>query len=47
MEILLSVRLKARQKKDWEMADFIRDQLKDVGIVLEDTPQGARWTIKG
>ncbi|HVJ47558.1 cysteine--tRNA ligase [Desulfitobacterium sp.] len=47
MEVLLAVRVKARQKKDWEMADFIRDQLKEIGIALEDTPQGARWTIKG
>lgn len=47
MELLLAVRMKARQKKDWETSDFIRDQLKEIGIVLEDTPQGARWTIKG
>ncbi|AHF05876.1 cysteine--tRNA ligase [Desulfitobacterium metallireducens] len=46
MEVLLSVRMKARQKKDWETSDFIRDQLKEIGIALEDTPQGARWTIK-
>lgn len=47
MEVLLEVRAKARQKKDWEMSDLIRDKLKDLGIVLEDTPQGARWTFKG
>lgn len=46
MEVFLAVRAKARQKKDWEMADFIRDQLKEIGIALEDTPQGARWTLK-
>lgn len=47
MEVLLEVRAKARQKKDWEMSDLIRDKLKELGIVLEDTPQGARWTFKG
>jgi cysteinyl-tRNA synthetase len=47
MEVLLEVRAKARQKKDWEMSDLIRDKLKDLGIVIEDTPQGARWTLKG
>lgn len=47
MEVLLEVRAKARQKKDWEMSDLIRDKLKEQGIVLEDTPQGARWTFKG
>lgn len=47
MEVLLEVRAKARQKKDWEMSDLIRDKLKELGIILEDTPQGARWTFKG
>ncbi|NMA70097.1 MAG: cysteine--tRNA ligase [Desulfitobacterium sp.] len=46
IELLIEVRAKARQKKDWEMSDLIRDRLKDLGIILEDTPQGARWTIK-
>lgn len=46
MELLLEVRGIARKKKDWEMSDLIRDRLKDLGIILEDTPQGARWTIK-
>ncbi|MEM5816312.1 MAG: DALR domain-containing protein, partial [Desulfitobacterium hafniense] len=46
MELLLEVRAIARKKKDWEMSDLIRDRLKDLGIILEDTPQGARWTLK-
>ena len=46
MEIVLQVRAKVRQKKDWEMSDFIRDAFKEQGIVIEDTPQGARWQIK-
>lgn len=45
MAILLQVRGRIRQKKDWELADLIRDSLKDAGIVIEDTPQGARWKI--
>jgi cysteinyl-tRNA synthetase len=47
MEVLLEVRAVARKKKDWEMSDLIRDKLKSLGIVIEDTPQGARWTLKG
>jgi cysteinyl-tRNA synthetase len=47
MGVVLEVRAKARQKKDWEMSDLIRDRLKDIGIVIEDTAQGARWTVKG
>lgn len=46
MEVLMEVRAKARQKKDWELSDLIRDKLKELGIVVEDTPQGARWTLK-
>jgi len=46
MEIVLQIRSRSRQKKDWEMSDFIRDALKDKGILIEDTPQGARWQIK-
>ncbi|OLN32436.1 Cysteinyl-tRNA synthetase [Desulfosporosinus metallidurans] len=46
MEVVLQVRSRSRLKKDWEMSDFIRDALKDKGIIIEDTPQGARWQIK-
>ncbi len=46
MEVVLQVRSRSRLKKDWEMSDFIRDALKEKGIIIEDTPQGARWQIK-
>ncbi|MHB1653564.1 MAG: cysteine--tRNA ligase [Desulfitobacteriaceae bacterium] len=46
MELILKVRARARQKKDWETADMIRDELKEIGVVIEDTPQGARWQVK-
>jgi len=46
MEVILQIRSRTRQKKDWEMADFIRDALKEKGVIIEDTPQGARWQIK-
>lgn len=46
MAILLEVRVRSRQKKDWETADYIRDALKEAGIILEDTPQGVRWQVK-
>ena len=46
MEVVMQIRSRSRQKKDWEMADFIRDALKEKGVILEDTPQGARWQIK-
>ncbi|HEX3031112.1 MAG TPA: cysteine--tRNA ligase [Bacillota bacterium] len=43
MEIMLAIRKDARDKKDWPTADKIRDELGKLGVVIEDTPQGARW----
>lgn len=43
MEILMQVRARARRQKDWATADYIRDALKEAGVTIEDTAQGARW----
>jgi len=43
LQLIIDLRQKARANKDWASADAIRDGLKAVGIVLEDTPQGVRW----
>lgn len=43
---LIDRRQQARKEKDWKTADEIRDKLKEMGIVLEDTPQGVKWSIK-
>ncbi|MBU3204216.1 cysteine--tRNA ligase [Clostridium algidicarnis] len=43
VEKLIEQREQARKDKDWALSDKIRDELKDMGIVLEDTPQGVRW----
>ncbi|MCR1972762.1 cysteine--tRNA ligase [Clostridium sporogenes] len=43
IEKLIEEREKARKEKNWALADKIRDNLKERGIVLEDTPQGVRW----
>lgn len=45
--LIIKVRQESRKKKDWGTADRIRDGLKDLGIVLEDTPQGVRWKKQG
>ncbi len=45
MEIIIDLRQKAREEKDWDTADGIRDCLKELGIILEDTPQGVRWKL--
>ncbi|HWR38766.1 MAG TPA: cysteine--tRNA ligase [Patescibacteria group bacterium] len=43
MDIILEIRQEARKKKDWGTADQIRDRLGELGIVMEDSPQGVRW----
>jgi cysteinyl-tRNA synthetase len=43
MECILSIRQEARAKRDWATADKIRDGLDKIGIVIEDSPHGARW----
>ncbi|MDH3261837.1 MAG: cysteine--tRNA ligase [Acidimicrobiia bacterium] len=40
---LLSERDQARAETEWERADAVRDGLAALGIVVEDTPDGARW----
>lgn len=43
VEGLIEARTNARKEKNWAEADRIRDQLKEMGIVLEDTAQGVKW----
>ena len=43
IEALIEKREAARKQRDFKLADQIRDDLKEKGIILEDTPQGVRW----
>jgi cysteinyl-tRNA synthetase len=43
IEALIEHRAAARDAKDWATADTIRTQLQGLGIILEDTADGARW----
>jgi cysteinyl-tRNA synthetase len=45
VKALLDQRQAARERKDYAASDEIRDRLKALGVVVEDTPQGPRWTI--
>ncbi len=47
IERLIAERVQARKDKDWARADAIRKQLSDLDILLEDTPQGTTWRVKG
>ena len=43
IELLISIRAELRRQKQWETADKVRAGLKELGIVLEDTPQKTIW----
>jgi len=45
-EELIQKREEARKAKDWKAADKIREQLKAMGVIIEDTPQGVKWRIE-
>jgi len=41
----LDERARARATKDWPRADALRDKLTQAGVVVEDSPSGARWHL--
>jgi cysteinyl-tRNA synthetase len=45
MELILKLRAGARADKNWPVADQIRDALKSLDIVVEDTPQGPIYKL--
>ncbi len=47
VEILIQLRNEARKLKDFKTADRIRDQLKELGILLEDEKSGTVWKLEG
>ncbi len=45
-QALIVKREEARQAKDWKTADALRQQLKTMGVIVEDTAQGVRWRLE-
>ena len=45
MELLIEVRATARQRKDFQISDTIRDRLTAIGITLEDRKDGTSWRL--
>ena len=43
--LALEQRKAARARKDFESSDAIRDQLAAIGVIIEDTAAGTRWSI--
>ena len=45
IESLIVQRNNARSDKDWEKSDLIRDELKSIGVEIEDTSEGTIWKL--
>ncbi|NLL47081.1 MAG: cysteine--tRNA ligase [Firmicutes bacterium] len=45
LDLLLGLRQELRKQKNFALSDQIRDQLADLGVTIEDTPQGPRWKV--
>ncbi len=43
VKVLIEKRIKARKEKEFKLADQIRKDLEEKGIILEDTPEGTKW----
>jgi cysteinyl-tRNA synthetase len=46
IELLLNLRIEAKNNKDWATADSIRNQLTQMGVVIKDTKDGFEWELK-
>ena len=44
VEMLIAMRQDARKNKNYALADELRNKLSEIGIVLQDTPQGVKWS---
>ena len=47
IELLIEIRQNLREKRDWELADQIRNRMKELNVVLEDAQAGGKYTIRG
>ncbi len=45
VDLLLDIRLQAKQNKDWPTADRIRNELAALGFTIKDTKDGFEWTL--
>jgi cysteinyl-tRNA synthetase len=46
VQVAIAQRKEARERKDYAAADAIRTDLERIGIVLEDTKDGVRWSVR-
>jgi cysteinyl-tRNA synthetase len=46
MDIILDIRQQYREAKEWEQADALRDRLAELGIAVDDRPEGTTWRLE-
>ena len=46
IEILIEIRAEHRRKKDYKIADYIRDKLREAGVIVEDLGDKTRWRLE-
>jgi cysteinyl-tRNA synthetase len=46
IQLIADLRMEARARKDWSTADAIRDRLAEIGVLVEDRPEGTTWRLK-
>ena len=45
VDMIIDIRKKAKENKDWATSDRIRDELKEAGIQIKDTKEGTEWYL--
>ena len=45
IDLLIELRSQLRSEKQFKIADQVRDQLSELGVVIEDTSDGTNWKI--
>ncbi len=45
IDLILTLRLEAKQNKNWALSDKIRDELASYGFVIKDTKEGFEWSL--
>jgi cysteinyl-tRNA synthetase len=46
MSLLIDLRARLRKEKNFGLADEVRKRLSELGVTLEDRPEGTRWRVE-
>ncbi|HZK62324.1 MAG TPA: DALR domain-containing protein, partial [Anaerovoracaceae bacterium] len=46
VDLLINLRIEAKQNKDWATSDKIRNSLSQLGFEIKDTKEGSEWALK-